>query len=148
MARKFKKGFGKKVSHKGKKHLDISEYKGIRAEINIDGVITKNAERLVAKLKETSPRGARFKNSTYKANSYAEGWTYTYSPYNDTAVVYNATNYRLTHLLEYGHVLTQTKDLSKKTWVAPRRHIIPAFNAIEPKFVKEMYEADINIEFI
>ncbi len=141
---KTKYGFGR-VKKSNKKRIDISEYKGIRSAIDIGNIVTRSAQDMVENLKELSPKGARFKNGS--GESYASGWTYEYSPYNDTAIVYNETNYRLAHLLEYGHTIDNTRDSSKRGWAAPQPHIIKAFQKVAPQFVKKMYDADVDIEF-
>lgn len=75
----------------------------------------RQAQEQVAKdtaqrLKETSPK---------KTGDYAKGWRARRLDDN-TWIVHNATDYQLTHLLEYGHA---KRDGGR---VAPRVHIRPA----------------------
>jgi len=75
-------------------------------------VIEKTAERTVKVLNKTSPRGRR------RNKYYAITWDKKKDPnirgvWRYSMVVYNENNYRLTHLLEYGHVTrsgTRTKQ--------------------------------------
>ena len=65
------------------------------ARKNIDGV----AKESVQKLRNTSP---------VKTGSYAKGWS-TKKQGDMDVVVYNRTDYQLTHLLENGHVIRNKK---------------------------------------
>lgn len=69
----------------------------------------------VQRLKASSPRAPG-------GGRYAEGWTYEQRA--DSNVVYNATDYQLTHLLEYGHaVKPKPTHPGKKARVDARPHI-------------------------
>ena len=73
-------------------------------------------EQAAQKLQATSPKG--------KTGSYAEGWEYMQRA--DGGVVYNATDYQLTHLLEFGHaVRPRPTHKGKKRRVAAIPHIAP-----------------------
>lgn len=65
------------------------------AKKNIDGVAKESAQ----KLRNTSP---------VKTGSYAKGWSSKKQGEMDV-VVYNRTDYQLTHLLENGHVIRNKK---------------------------------------
>ena len=63
------------------------------------GEAIKSVSQDVAKrLRETSPKGP--------TGDYAKGWRVKKNKYDDY-IVHNATDYQLTHLLEYGHALPQ-----------------------------------------
>ena len=70
----------------------LSEYSEEVAE-NLEVIKKKVAEDTVELLKRTSPRGRRGK--------YAKGWRLKKE--GTGYYIYNATDYRLTHLLERGH---------------------------------------------
>lgn len=73
-------------------------------------------EQAAQKLKATSPRG--------ETGSYADGWEYMQRA--DGGVVYNATDYQLTHLLEFGHaVRPRPTHKGKKRRVEAIPHIAP-----------------------
>lgn len=72
------------------------------------------AKETVQKLKNTSP---------VKDGSYARGWKVSKKKGADL-VVHNATDYRLTHLLENGHVIRNKKGTYGRTH--PIKHIQPA----------------------
>lgn len=79
------------------------------AKRNIDRI----AKESVQKLRNTSPR---------KTGSYAKGWG-TKKEGDMDVVVYNRTNYQLTHLLENGHVIRNKKGTYGRT--PGRKHIAP-----------------------
>lgn len=64
-------------------------------------------KQCVSKLKATSPKG---KNTKQKGR-YAKGWRARIEE--TDAIVYNATDPGLTHLLEKGHVIVKTGKRSK-----------------------------------
>lgn len=60
------------------------------------------SQDVVKRLRETSPKGKKGAH----AGDYAKGWRVKKNKYDDY-IVHNATDYQLTHLLEYGHALPQ-----------------------------------------
>ena len=76
---------------------------------NIDRV----AKESVQKLRNTSPR---------KTGSYSKGWG-TKKEGDMDVVVYNRTDYQLTHLLENGHVIRNKKGTYGRT--SGIKHIAP-----------------------
>lgn len=68
----------------------------------LDDGIKYVSKECVQKLKNTSPKGSPHRRK------YAEGWSVKKTGDKD-AVVYNRTNYQLTHLLENGHVIRNKK---------------------------------------
>lgn len=77
-----------------------------------DASIEKVAKESVQKLKNTSPKG------TPHRRRYAEGWRKKKVKGRkgiDEAIVHNATNYQLTHLLENGHVIRNAKGTYGRT---------------------------------
>ena len=73
-------------------------------------------EQAAEKLQATSPRG--------ESGSYGAGWEYMQQT--NGGIVYNATDYQLTHLLEYGHAFKpRPTHAGKKKRVAGIPHIAP-----------------------
>lgn len=67
-------------------------------------------------LRNTSPKGSPHKRK------YAEGWTTKKGQ--GEVIVYNKTNWQLTHLLEDGHVIVNKKGTYGRTRAI--KHIAPA----------------------
>lgn len=93
-----------------------------------DNAAKRSAKRLKKKLENTSPEDT---------GEYAHDWAVkeikskTNGP--STYVVHNKENYRLTHLLEYGHA---TKDGTGRVKAQP--HIEPARDDEEKKFLEDL----------
>ena len=83
------------------------------------------AEKGAKTLRQTSPK---------RTGKYRRGWRVkTYEGvYDTTSIIYNATNWQLTHLLENGHI---TRNGRTKT--TPKVHIYP----VEQECIKE-FEQD------
>ena len=98
-------------------------YRGIK-EASIE-VADKGAKTL----RQTSPK---------KTGKYRRGWRVkTYEGAYDTmSVIYNATNWQLTHLLENGHITRNGRTKTK-----PIVHIYP----VEQECIKEFEEDTIKI---
>ena len=79
------------------------------AKRNIDQTAKESAQ----KLRNTSPQ---------KTGSYAKGWS-TKREGDMDVIVYNRTDYQLTHLLENGHVVRNKKGTYGR--VPGRKHIAP-----------------------
>jgi hypothetical protein len=74
----------------------------VREDVNnaTETALTTVPKEAVAKLRAASPKG----KGTRHAGRYARGWRVK-SQGKLSAVVHNATDYQLTHLLEKGHVV-------------------------------------------
>jgi len=79
----------------------------------MDDSITKVSKESAQKLKSTSPK---------KTGHYARGWRVKKEGKNG-AIVHNATDYQLTHLLENGHVIRNKSGTYGR--VRPIKHIKP-----------------------
>lgn len=94
---------GESLSVQLKKLLD--DYSEEVQEVAND-TFKKTARESVAKLKNTSPKGSP------RRRHYAEGWTAKTEKGTGnipTLIVYNRTNWQLTHLLEDGHIIRNKK---------------------------------------
>lgn len=103
----------------------------------MDKAILESASSLVTDLKTKSPNGYRHNKK------YRQTWTSTFYPKDHEAIVYNKTNYRLTHLLEHGHVVVNKKGIVG--WASPIPHIYPAFVRVEDSFVKLMSKSPLEL---
>lgn len=91
----------------------------------------KVSEQAVQMLKEKSPKGKK------NGGRYAAGWTYEKRL--DYNVIYNATDYQLTHLLEYGHVVEPPPTHpGKKSRVEGKPHIADVEQWANEEFQKEV----------
>lgn len=103
----------------------LTEY-GQKIVKKVDEAGEKITKKTVKKLKETSPKriGDYAKNWTSKSfNNYGEAKKQT---------IHNAKHYRLTHLLEYGHITRNGKRTKA------RKHIEPAEKEAVEEFSKEV----------
>ena len=108
---------------------ELGTYSNELAE-SVNKTSRKYANKLRRELEETSPE---------KTGDYKKGWkvkqvykSHTLSQY----VVHNATDYQLTHLLEFGHAI---KGGTQR--VKPIPHIAPAEEKIVSEFLTEIDKA-------
>ena len=100
-----------------------------KADEALDNAAKTVSKKAVDELKATSPIG-----SGKKSGSYARGWT-TKKQKNET-IVYNKTDYGLTHLLEYGHeIVIYGKATGKRTRAIS--HIKPVEEMVQEEYPKE-----------
>lgn len=113
---------------------EISKYLDKYVENIHDEVVTITedlTEKAIAELKEKSPRG----NS--KTKPYWQGWDSKIKIKGKNKyhrVIWNKTNYQLTHLLEFGHA---TRN-GGRTKAQP--HIQPVEDKYQAEFTKEVME--------
>lgn len=109
----------------------------ITEELNSYSEEVATTVKLVAKSKAQKARKEISSGSPKKSGSYAGGWRVKrlYDGENGIRlVVYNATDYQLTHLLEKGHALRGGGRAEG------RPHIAPVEQAINEEFVREVKE--------
>lgn len=92
----------------------------------LDDSIKEVSKEAVSKLKNTSPR---------KSGKYARGWGVKEEK--NGAIVYNKTNWQLTHLLENGHIVRNKKGTYGRA---------PAYPHIKPVEEWASSELPLNIE--
>lgn len=111
---------------------DLDKFDGFKIELDYEDIIKDNSEELAKNIQQTA-------KSKFGAKSkYAKGWTYKIKKDKNGqkyGVIYNKTQYRLTHLLEFGHIVWNAR---KKHRTAPKPHIAPNFNVQKKKFIDEM----------
>lgn len=111
----------------------------LSAEIIYDHIIDANAEKCVARLKQSSPEGIR--------GRYKSGWTVkkgrkTKNQY--YVEVWNETDWQLTHLLENGHLIVNKRN--GVGWAEAKPHIQNALDSVKPQFISEMEHAEIDVK--
>lgn len=96
----------------------------------VNNAVDTVAKDAVATLKNTSPK---------RTGSYARGWKISRergrSGINDV-IIHNATDYRLTHLLENGHVIRNKKGTYGRT--NGIKHIAPVEEKFNSDIVNEI----------
>jgi len=78
---------------------------------------------------------------------YVRGWKTRTEKFGKTGqgvVVYNETDWQLTHLLENGHAIVNKKDGTG--WASAKPHIDPAYRSVKNKFIKAMENVSFRID--
>ena len=110
----------------------LSEYEGVTVD-GMKAAVDKVSKEAVRELKGSSPRrsGAYAKSWTSKKTKLTNKWAYE-------KTVYNKEHYRLTHLLEKGHLVVGSKN--GRVWVDARPHIETVEKEAIETLVKEIKE--------
>lgn len=107
----------------------LARYEDV-VESDVREAVTEAAKMAVDELKGTSPRSKKHRNKNKKGNDiiYANEWTsreYKTNAHKVERVVYNKRAYRLTHLLENGHIVVdRNRNVHGKA--SPQPHIANA----------------------
>lgn len=119
---------------------DLTKIKDFKCKINYQKILEKYANKTIDILHNTSPSS----NRPGRKTPYKDGWISEEAKYRtgDRVTVWNKTNWQLTHLLENGHFITN--KTSGIAWSAPRPHIKPAFDRVEPQFIRAMRKVEID----
>lgn len=110
--------------------IDIETFTGLEIKLDFDKPLKEQAEECKNEIvKNCNERG--WKN-------YVKGWTVTRKGKSGESwyVVWNKTDYFLTHLLEKGHIIANKKG--GVGYAAPHPHIKPAFDKIKKNFSKKI----------
>ena len=120
------------------KSTNITKFKKFTANIEYQKIVDKYAKESTEILKSTSPSSGR----PNRTKPYKDGWDVEEKdfPHAHRDVVWNRTNWQLTHLLENGHFITNHNALA---WSPPIPHIKPTYDRVRPKFVRAMRKAEI-----
>ena len=127
------------------KTVNLNKFKDFTGTINYAGLIKRYGRKAVSTLESVSPKSNRIGRKT----PYSKGWTvFNYKMrQGEKAIVWNRTNWQLTHLLENGHLVTNNKNTKYGlAWVAPRPHIQPTYRELKPKFIKDAQKVEIDFE--
>lgn len=95
-----------------------AELDKMNAEVikQVNEAAQKAAKNGAKTLKSTSPVRSDGKKRKRAPGSYAKGWSAKVKEKNigmETWVIYNRTDYQLTHLLEFGHIIAGTGRRSR-----------------------------------
>ena len=127
------------------KNKSLEKFIGFKFKIQYEDIVKKAAldTKSILMSPGVSPRSGRPGRKT----PYFAGWTIEEHNYKDgyEEVVWNKTNWQLTHLLENGHYITNRS--MNLIWVAPRKHIKPTYDKIKPRFKKQMEDAKVIFDF-
>lgn len=118
---------------------NLKNFKGFKGKIHYEPIIEEYAERCCSALRVTSPRRRR--------GRYAQGWTVNYDRRVGGVfggIVWNRTDWQLTHLLENGHLIVNKRGGSG--WASPVPHIENAYQKVKDPFIDAMRKADIEIK--
>lgn len=120
--------------------VKLENFKGFKAEIKYEDILEEYAEKCVDILKTAQWKTHRLRKS------YNDGWTAEPKKGRESSsvVVWNATNYQLTHLLENGHLITNKRN--GIGWASAHPHIDPAFRQVKGGFERAMEDADIKFK--
>lgn len=107
---------------------ELENYEGVTEEAAWKGV-SDTSQTALKKLRSAHPAGSGEYGSWDK---YNRGWTVMKTKRDKTATIHNATDYRLTHLLEKGHA----KVNGGRTRAFP--HIAPVAEECEDELIKNI----------
>lgn len=122
-----------------RKKTKLSNFRHLDVNIQYEPVIQKYAKECADILKNNSPE---------KTGAYAQGWAVDEKK--DVrgrwyvATVWNEDHYRLTHLLENGHIIANKRG--GVGWSSARPHIAKAYRSIKPSFLRAIENVEIEVE--
>jgi len=127
------------------KNINIEDFKDIEVKIDFEPIMDKYSKKAKDILINESPKSGR----PNRATPYALGWTVNSDKDRQgiKKVVWNETNWQLTHLLENGHFITNVKRPGGLLWAAPRKHIKNAYLSIRGGYIRAMKKAKVKAEF-
>lgn len=124
------------------KKINIEDFRGLDVKIEYKKIMDKYGKKTRNILRSTSPKSGR----PNRATPYSEGWIVTPSVFEHgyRDVVWNETNWQLTHLLENGHFITNQGALS---WSPPQKHIKEAYLNVKDSYIRAMRKAELEADF-
>ena len=122
--------------------IDIEKMTEFKVKIDFDEIVDKYAEECKDKVKANAEAVLK-----KHRGRYVQGWTTEESRGRKGEygkAVWNKTDWQLTHLLEYGHLIVNKKN--GVGWAYPHPHIDKAFRSVKNRFIKAMQNADLKID--
>lgn len=125
-----------------KQKIYLDEFNKLEIEVDslAENVLKKTGYYAMSEVRRLSPRG-----HNNRPHKYAETWFCDIDLYKMTATVYNSNNYRLAHLLEFGHFNVNGKGGLK--WVQPQYHVGEAAEEASDFCENELKNANLQVEF-
>lgn len=124
-------------------NIKLSDFKGFSIEIDYKGIIDEYAEKSQKLLGLYSPKRSHRRNNNYASTWAIKPSSKTKNNKKYGAVVWNEKNYRLTHLLENGHLIVNKKG--GVGWASANPHIDRVFRLVEQPFINAMERARVDI---
>ena len=124
-------------------NINIKDFKKLNVTIDREKLrysVKKAGDKMVKNLDVLSPKGRN-----HRARKYSETWDAMYDSKALEVVVWNKYNYRLTHLLEHGHLNVNVKG--GIGWVSPKPHIKQAYTPVEKYFEERLKKIGIEAKF-
>lgn len=122
--------------------INIEDFNGFDIKLEYDKIVNEYA----VKCKDKVQQKARQVLKQHRGR-YVSGWTTKVEKtYNGgySEVVYNETDWQLTHLLENGHLIVNKKNGTG--WASAHPHIEPAYRSVKNKFIKAMNDVNVKID--
>lgn len=116
---------------------NIKDFKKFDFTIDYEDIIMQNTRELGRNIQKSA------KSIWGGRSPYASGWSAKLKKVNKkeiSGVVYNKDQYQLTHLLEFGHVVWNSKSGAR---TKPREHILNNYKKQKEKFIEQMEHAKI-----
>lgn len=131
----------------------IDDFTEFKCFVYFDSVVDEYAQKCANELKTISK--AKLKKHR-RNNTYAEGWEVKEMKGKNKStkgrkgnmeyevVVWNRTNYQLTHLLENGHLIVNKRG--GVGWASAHPHIDEAYRRVKEPFIRAMEKAKLDFE--
>jgi hypothetical protein len=124
------------------KNISLEKFRGLKAQVKFDKIMHKYSKKTKDILVTRSPKSGR----AGRATPYYSGWVVdseaVKNGYRD--VVWNSTNWQLTHLLENGHFISNRGALG---WAEPQKHIRQAYLDVRDSYIDAMRKAELEVDF-
>ena len=127
--------------------IDLKDFEGFNIDIEFKDIVDEYANKTQKLLGLYSPK-RKFK----RANNYASTWVI--KEYDQAhklkgkkygATIWNEKNYRLTHLLENGHLIVNKKG--GVGWASANPHIDRVYRNVKQPFEQAMKRAKVDVQF-
>lgn len=121
--------------------VDLDKFTGFEVDIDYESVMKMYADRCLQIVKSHSP-----KSRNNRPHKYADGWTADIKNIKGSQeiVIWNETNWQLTHLLENGHLIVNKKG--GVGWASAQPHIKNSYDQIKDSYIRAMENVKVNIK--